>query len=371
MKNIANDGDMNIVLAVSTGREKWRTFLVGAGLFALSVALFAIIQFSTPNLAGNDGYFHIKFAQVMWKQGLLTPFTWLPLTILNAEDFYDHHFLLHVLLIPFTFGDLRVGAKWAGVIFPALACFAGWIFLRGQRVPYAALWALGFLGVSEAFLHRMSMPRVQAMSLLMLILMLHVTLTGRYRWLLPLAFVYIWLYDAFILVLIVVGAYVTMHWLLNRQLALAPLGYTVTGLLLGSIINPYFPNNFFFIYHHILPKLTDTTAVGVGNEWYPYDTWTLVENSGLALLLFMAGVFALGLSERRMDTRMATVLVIAAVFGLMLFKSRRFVEYFPPFALLFCALAWTPLFDNWTQRSRRWRRAIVGSRPKPPGERVL
>jgi hypothetical protein len=29
----------------------------------------------------------------------------------------------------------------------------------------------------------------------------------------------------------------------------------------------------------------------------------------------------------------------------MLFKARRFVEYFPPFALIFSAFAWAPLFD--------------------------
>jgi hypothetical protein len=31
---------------------------------------------------------------------------------------------------------------------------------------------------------------------------------------------------------------------------------------------------------------------------------------------------------------------VALVFGLMLFQSRRFVEYFPPFALIFAAFAW-------------------------------
>jgi hypothetical protein len=35
----------------------------------------------------------------------------------------------------------------------------------------------------------------------------------------------------------------------------------------------------------------------------------------------------------------------ALLFGLMLFQARRFVEYFPPFALIFAAFAWTPLLE--------------------------
>ena len=164
--------------------QSWRTVVTGAGLLALFVALMATIQFATPNLVGNDSYFHIKFAQVMRQQGLIPTFPWLPLTILSQDIFFDHHFLFHVLLIPFTYGDLREGAKWASVIFPSFAFLVGWIFLHGQRVPYAALWSLGFCAVSEAFLYRMSMTRVQSMSLLMLLLILHITLTRRYRWLL-------------------------------------------------------------------------------------------------------------------------------------------------------------------------------------------
>lgn len=322
-------------------------FLTGIGLLAFFVIFLAAIQFSTPNLVSNDSYFHIRFAEVMREQGLRPAFPWLPLTILNPQDYVDHHFLYHVLLIPFTYGDLRLGAKWAGVIFPALAFVAGWILLRGQRVPYAALWSLGFLAVSEAFLYRMSMTRVQGASLLMLFLILHVTLTQQYRWLLPLTFIYVWLYDAFPLIGLIVVLYVVSSWLLDRRLKLSPLVYAGLGIGLGLIINPYFPQNLLFIYHHALPKLTDSASGRVGNEWYPYQTWTLVENSAPSLVVLAVGAFALGLSQRRMNTNTATLFLIALLFGFLLFKSRRFIEYYPAFALLFCAVAWSALLEEW------------------------
>jgi len=117
------------------------------------------------------------------------------------------------------------------------------------------------------------------------------------------------------------------------------------GVLAGLIINPYFPQNLAFTYHHILPKLTDATSTRVGNEWFPYDTNQLLKNSIVALGMFVSGTFALGLTGRKMDVRTATTFLIAVLFGLMLFKARRFIEYFPPFVLIFSAFAWNSVFQ--------------------------
>lgn len=327
----------------------WRTLLTGTGLFALFVMFLATVQFSTPNLVGNDGYFHIKMAYLMRTEGLRPLFDWLPLTILNSEDFIDHHFLYHVLLIPFTFDDLRLGAKAASVIFPALTFLLVWWLLRGQQVPYAAVWSLGLLVVSEAFIYRMSMPRAMSLSLAAMVLGLHWLLTDKHRWLLPLAFLYVWLYNAFPLILVMTGAYVVARWLIDGRIIWRPLVYAGLGVGLGLVINPYFPDNLTFVYHHFAPKLAGTTSIRVGNEWYPYKTTQLMENSGLALIAFLVGVFGLGLYDRRMDTRTATSFFLVTLFGAMLFKARHFVEYFPPFALIFAAFVWAPLLQRWLE----------------------
>ncbi len=334
--------------------------LTALGLLALFAALWAVVQFAAPNLAGNDDYFHIRFAQVMREQGLTPPFPWLPLTILNPADYYDHHFLYHVLLIPFTGGDLVMGAKASAILFGSLAFGAGWLLLRGQNVPYAAIWALGFFALSEAFLYRLSMVRVQAVSLALLLVMLHVTLQGNWRWLLPLAFIYTWLYDAFPLLLAMLAIFSLVRWPFDRRLTLAPLLYAGAGVGLGLIINPYFPRNVIFIYHHILPKLAHAgrVALNVGNEWFPYQSWTLVGKLGPAIVAFLAGALALGLNPRRWSANTAVLFFIAIFFGGLLFKSRRFIEYYPAFALLFCAVAWQPLLAEWRQRSQRLARLL-------------
>ncbi|HSF81281.1 MAG TPA: hypothetical protein VLA49_08610 [Anaerolineales bacterium] len=317
-----------------------RIWIVGALLVVAFIAFLALVQFATPSLAGTDGYYHIKFASLMRTQGLKPEFTWLPLTVLNAREFYDHHFLFHVALIPFTLGDLLQGAKSASIVFAGLAFLSIWWFFHQQRLPHAALWALGLLGISEAFIYRVSMVRVQSLSILVLVLGLHWMLTKKYHYLVPLGFLYVWLYDAFPLLLAFAALYTFALLISERRLDFRPVLYASLGIGLGMLINPYFPDNLVFVYRHLLPKLSDATAVSVGNEWYPYETAQLMENSPLALVAFISGVFALGLKDRRMDTRTAAALFIAVMFGVMLFQARRFIEYFPPFALIFAALAW-------------------------------
>jgi hypothetical protein len=314
-------------------------------LFILFFAGMAVIQFATPDMPDNDGFYHIKLAYVMRTEGLKPNFSWLPLSILNAREFYDHHFLFHVFLIPFTFGDLRIGAKWAAVLFASLAFLAVWYLFQRQRVPFAWLWALALLGISDAFLYRMSVTRAQSLSLAVLALGYAWLLEGRHKHLAVLSFIYVWMYDAFPLIIALAILHLVAVALIEHRIEWKSLLYISAGVVLGMLINPYFPENIIFSYRHILPKLTGATAVSVGNEWYPYDTKQLLGNSLPALIAFASGILALGLSARKMDSRTAFGLFVSLLFGLMLFQARRFVEYFPPFALIFTTFACAPLLQ--------------------------
>jgi asparagine N-glycosylation enzyme membrane subunit Stt3 len=334
----------------------WPALLVGAGLFVIFLAGFAIVQYATPALAGNDGYYHMKMGYLMRTEGLTPDFPYLPFTILNAGAYYDHHMLYHLFLALFATVDpvvdggyaLTQGAKIASIIMPAFAFLAIWWLLRSNRVPYAALFSVALFAISEPFLYRMSMPRAQSLSLLLLVLGLHWLLQKKYRWLLPLGFIYVWAYNAFPLLLVLSGVYLIATLMLERRIVWPALIYPAIGIGVGLLINPYFPQNIEFILGHLAPKLGDS-AIRVGNEWSPYRTWTLVENSAGALLAFLLGILALAWSEKRIRKESLVALGMAVLFGYMLFESRRFVEYFPPFALIFFALSVTPLFAEWQE----------------------
>jgi hypothetical protein len=192
-------------------------------LFILFVAGMAAIQFSTPDMPDNDGFYHIKLAWLMRTEGLKPNFPWLPMTILNLREYYDHHFLFHMGLIPFTFGDLRLGAKWAAVIFSSLAFLAVWYLFHRQKIPASWLWALALLGISEAFLYRMSITRAQSLSLAALALGMAWMLEGKHKHLVALSFFYVWMYNAFPLMLALAGLHFVAVFLLERRLDFRPL----------------------------------------------------------------------------------------------------------------------------------------------------
>lgn len=324
-----------------------RETAVALALLGVVTAVFAFIQWGTLALVGNDGYYHAKMAYLLRLGGLAAAQPQLPLTVLGEGSFYNHHMLYHLYLSLFAQTDpaldgglaLTQQVKTAIILLAALPFMAVWWLLRGQGVRWPALWTLGLLALSEPFLYRLSMPRAQSASLLILVLGLHWLLRGRYRRLLPLGVAYVWLYDAFPLLLVVAGVYVTAVALSERRLLWPALLYPAAGIALGLVVNPYFPQNIAFIGHHLLAKLGDGGVIPVGSEWYPYDTWTLLQNSGLALALWLGTLLWFNWRGQRMDARVLTLLGITAVFALMLLRARRFIEYFPAFALIFAALS--------------------------------
>ena len=115
---------------------------------------------------------------------------------------------------------------------------------------------------------------------------------------------------------------------------------------MGLLINPYFPHNMVFASLHILPKLFGGDRRTRGQRMVSLHHPQLMKNSPLALVAFFSGALALGMSGKRMELRTAISFLLACLFGLMLLQSRRFIEYFPAFSLVFAAFAWTPLFDK-------------------------
>ncbi|MBI3241062.1 MAG: hypothetical protein HYZ49_02060 [Chloroflexi bacterium] len=321
-----------------------RAFRFDGWFLRLSLALsglLALVQMAASGLVGTDGYYHVKMAALM-RADLTPDFIWLPLTILKPESYYDHHWLFHVLLSPFAGGNLILGGQIAAVVFAAAALAAGGWLLRTQHVPGATLWTIGMVAASSAFIYRLLMPRAQSLSLLWLIVAMYLMIERRERWLIVLGLTYVWLYDAFPLLLVVAGVYFVAARLVEGQWRWSVLIYSAIGLGLGLVFNPYFPQNLTFIYHHLIAKL-DIASVKVGSEWYPYTTAQLMENSGVALAAFVTGAFALGWQRQRLSLPAAFSFGLSIVFGIMLLASRRFVEYFPAFAVLFCAFAWQPV----------------------------
>lgn len=333
---------------------------------ALTGALAVLIglQLATPNLIGNDSYFHVKYAEVMRHAGVRgfpPDFPWLPLTILAPDRYADHHLLYHVLLTPFTVGDLRIGGKIAAVAgaFAMVVAFA-WV-LRGGGARGLGLAVLALGASSADLLFRLSMTRVQALSLVCLFLGFHWATTHRHAALAALACVYAWLYDGFPLLLIPVGAVVVAEFATARSVRPGVVGAAALGFAVGLVVNPYFPEYLTFMWHHMGDKLVAKEALRVGKEWAPYDPAGLFANAGAAIAFTAFGAATLGEGRWRRDARAVAAGIVAVTFFVLTMRSQRFVEYFAPTATFFAALAGGRLVAAWTPRRRRALAALLAA----------
>jgi len=373
-------------------RERFARLLEQESWLKMTPAILVVayvlseIQWSTPAILGVDGHFHIKFAEIMRRNIIPAPipFPWLQLTILNPAQFTDHHLLYHILLEPFTLMDLRLGAKLAAASFASIAMLAIYGLMFWQRLRWSFLWLLLLLGSSAAFLYRMSMTRRQALVLLLLVMLIAVAFSRRDRLALVTGFIFSWAYDGFLLFMIVASILTFGRWVGDGVLGAGVtrfrdalqgerpwrlgeipswvrqhcglIGYATAGVLLGLVIHPYSPRSLTFAVEHALPKLVPTGdfVVNVGNEWYPYSTPVLIRSAWPALAAVAAGLLPLIVSlryGRRWDGRVVALALLAVFFTVLLVRSRRFVEYQPAFAVLFCAFAWSFQFPHELRKS--------------------
>lgn len=332
--------------------------LVGAATITLIIYW---LQFSTQSICCGDfdGYYHIRWSRLLWegmRHGKFPPqFTWLPLTTLNPHDYVDHHLLFHILQIPFTwFGDLRLGAKVAAIIFASLAIFSCYWLLVRYRISYTLVWLLALLACSAPFLYRLNMAKAPPLTIVFMVAGIHLLFQRKYLWLLPLAFIFALTYDLALLLL--VGAVIwsaIIAWS-ERRLEWRPVLWAFLGLAAGTVINPYFPHNVALFYEHFLMKVraSDFTTQ-VGQEWYPYTSWEFLQNCAVAFIAMFVGYVAYRGSDRKGTQHALFFLVFSTILLIMNARWKRIAEYWPPFAVLFAAFSLQPYFESAKQRVRR------------------
>jgi len=342
--------------AVTSG--PWvRSTLEIFGALALILALMGWIQFGGPAILDNDGYYHIRWAAMLrenWPH--LPAFKNLPLTTLNEHDYVDHHYLFHVLLIPFTLGDLRIGAKLAAIVFSSIGMVSLFALLVVWRMRYRWLWLAPLVAGSEHFLYRMSMTRAPALSLVFLGVGTYLILNRKHIWLGILSFIFVWSYSLFPMIFGFAIVYSIAVYLSQRRFDFWGALASLIGIIAGLWINPYFPKNLSLLREHLLMKYSSTYPVAVGIEWDPYDSWSMVGISAVAFIVFLVGLTAFEYRRRVHDLKPLFFLIVSMALLIMTLKARRFIEYWPPFAVLFAAFTIGPRLESvnfaWLARTR-------------------
>lgn len=344
---------------IEGGRKRsWRAYLetedatrmvyLVFGFIAI-VMVMGFLQFRTSAICCGDwdGYYHIRWSYLLWESlssgNWLPSFEWLPLTVLNPSDYNDHHFLFHLLQIPFLwFFEPVMAAKVATVVFASLAIFSVYWLLHHYKVDLQLIWLGGILTCANMFYYRMNMAKAPPLTIVFTIAGIYMLFERKYVWLLPLMFAFVWTYSLFPLLFIAALIWAAIIGWNERRFEWQPIAYAGAGMVAGNIINPYFPKNLVLFWEHAYTKIKigSDFAVAVGGEWYPYSGMELLTHFPVAMIAMLIGYILFVPRNGKLPEKATFFLVFVTILLAAQFRSKRFAEYFPPFAILFGAFSW-------------------------------
>lgn len=322
-------------------------------VFAIVFIVFSAVQFSTESLMGNDTHLYIKLAEMTKNGGLIKEFPWLNATIMK-ENFTGFHFLYYILLIPFTFlGSLITAAKIASVFFLSLIFSVFYLVLKSLRLKFSLFWTFLLLAGSGYFLFRMNMARPLNFSVIFTLIIFYSLIKKNSLLLFVSSFLFVWAHGSFPLSIFLASVFFAANYLYKKEIYYKSVLFSSFGIILGSIINPFFPNNlnYFNIYYlHPTPySLTSQIA-----EWQPLKLDMIFADAPILLALFIAlslvYVFGLVISiinknkkndleEKTPENKIILFFLFAAsaIFFVGTLFQGRYIDYWVPFSVIFIA----------------------------------
>jgi len=326
-------------------------------VFAVVFSVFSALEFNSENpyFSGYDSFYHIGMAEYILENGLPHKFPYLYYTTLN-EQFTDNHLLFHLMLVPFIllFGNVA-GPKIFIAFSFALVFALLYIFLSKLKFAWALPFTtLAFFLEPSDFYFRQAFIRNPAPSLLFLLLALYFLHRKRLWPLTILAFLYGWLYTGggFLFLLALLAIYSVVSWAMKTKLNVKLVLYPAIATILSLVINPYFPENIKSIFLQVWQTGLQAKEYS-GGEWYPYDTWFWLSISYIPLLIWFGAVI-IALRKKLKISRIGWVVFFFSIFLLVMqWKSKRFVEYWPFFAVLSGILLTGKQIEAWGKELRQ------------------
>lgn len=307
-------------------------------------------------VAGNDSFYHLKMASMLPEYGLVDTFPWLQFSYFRSEGdaFVSHHYGFHCLLLPFVeasewlTGDALAAGRWAVSTFFGLSTLLFFAILRARRVPWPWAWLLLWMLLPSQFYMRHAYVRAIGPSLVCMLLLVLLVIKRRPILVGIVAALANHIYLGSVMFTpVIIGAFAAACVLGKggfRNFPWRIVVAAVIGWAVGIVTYPYLSGMYEFLRMQVFGTgLTPRTDVG--REWKPYvDVWTFLPTMASALLVTfgVSAIARVAMGPRlRADEKLLLLLNIG--FFLLTLKARRFIEYWPVFALLSAALLAEPV----------------------------
>lgn len=367
------------MLACSPNQKNkfWATAII----ILVVLAIFFWLQ-NTPTLADPDSFYHTKITLMIRDYGLPHEFPWTQ-NSLYKELYIDHHFLYHILLIPFIsiFTNPLVGIKFATVLFATFSVLTIVWLLYKEKVKWLWLW-LALLLTSAPLLFRLSLSKAPSLAIGITIIGLYIITRKKPIWLLVWSWLFVWFYSAWPLMILMLVVYTIIEAIYNSYHKIKQTGSTIlnfinlifknwwnkpnrllflaclVGIIAGLVINPYFPTNLFYLKQLFAMSLVSYNKfIGIGNEWYPWPITELIAAIAAQLLIWIMATIFFFLNLKKQSKFAWATWVLAIIFFLYTLKARRQVEYLIPFMIISSALIWRDVLQE-TSLKKLWDQFI-------------
>ena len=296
--------------------------------------IFSLMQFTVPNIMGFDGYYHIKTAEIIKQEGFIKEFPWTKHTIFS-NNYADIQILFRILLIPFTFFGLELGAKIASIIFGTIAFIIFYWFLEKNKIKYPFFWTLLYLFTAESLMYRFLLPRQMPLIIALLILTIYFLQRKKYLFLGMTSLVFVLLHSSFVFQFLLIALYFILEKLFSKKFDYKILLYPSIGIIFGLVMNPYFPNNILMLYNQIFKVNLVANLFNV--EWKPWTFFEFIKNNILVLFYIIASIIILIRSKKITKTQSLYFSLTIFFFAYTL-VSRRMQEFLIPFSILTLSL---------------------------------
>ncbi len=320
-----------------------------------TAAVVVYVQAPAAGMYGYDGPFHIKFSQWMRLHGISSQFPWWQETFLK-DRYADKDFLYHVLLIPFTYGDLSSGGKAASLTFAVAMYSSLFLSLAWLKVRAPAAWTLALVASSTTLMYRGGLVRSHVMAITLALAGTAAILRSHRAGIALLSAAYALTHIAWHLLPGIALIHDVVSSAMKRRPRFTATAWSLAGTAAAVLINPYFPNNLRLWYVQNVRVLAMSWSANVpdlnlGLEILPGRPWQYLYYDLGPTLLTIAGATLLwarrpGGKEAEEDgahtfAGTATLGLVCLGFLGMSFLSRRFVEFWAPLSAMFAAVAFS------------------------------
>lgn len=338
-------------------------------IILLTLAIFLWLQ-QPATLSDPDSFYHAGLSVMLRDSGLVTNFPWTQSSLYKIF-FIDHHFLYHVLLIPFVsvFNPLT-GIKIATALFATLSTLAVIWFLFKAQVKGLEWWLVLML-TNALFIFRMSLGKAPSLTLLVLMMAWYFITKYKYRLLFIWSWFFVWFYSAWPLLIVLVGIHTLVDAVIDAHSDIKNNGTsslnfikliikhfwsrkntglwlsTLLGIMIGLVTSPYFPTNLIYLKQLFAMSLTPYhKIIEIGSEWYSWDIFQIMEYSALPLLVWLLSSIYFFATLKQQSKLSWTNWLIALLLIVLTAKARRQIEYLIPWLTISSALAWRDGLDG-------------------------